>query len=119
MSKNKVDSRQAYAEDFSNFVKQNQLGRVYGGDFTKIAEYGKSFYSIMFDLPKTLDGQIRFYSTKFIYIGYKTMYDLPHQKKDGSGYRVFNTVENAKAFLKLAFVEKDFKSALEVPHITK
>lgn len=63
-------------------------------------------------VPRVLDGQINIFGPKFIQVKYETAYQgLPRR-----GSFVFNSVEKAMLFVKLAFVDLDFDAAMKVDH---
>ena len=103
-----MSDREDLTERISDFVFCNSLATVYSGtDIDK----SKKFRYVLISKPRVLDGVVRVYGSKFIYVSYQTAYrDLP--AKDT---RIFTSVYDALNFLQLAFVEYKFDEALEVP----
>jgi hypothetical protein len=102
-----MSPRQELAERIANFICVSNLTLPYGGCVVKEGKY----YSVLFCMPRDLDGEVRVYGPKFIQIRYTTRFgSLPHVDN-----RVFETEQKAINFLDLAFVKFDFNSALSVP----
>ena len=108
MEKNKSE-RAMLADRLAEFIVENNLCEVYGGD---AGLGGKGRYrTIGFSHKGTLDGELRVYSPKFIWVRYETAYrDLP--KEDT---RVFESEKNAVDFLTHAFVTHSASDAHDVP----
>lgn len=71
----------------------------------------KRYRYITFSHARTLDGEVRVYGPKYIMIRWQTAYrNLPHEDT-----LVFDSVDNALDFLRLAFVEHDADTALAIP----
>ena len=103
-----MSERERITELVSDFVFCNQLATVYSG--TDISK-DKKYRYVLISKPRVLDGEVRVYGPKFIYVSYKTAYrDLPHTDR-----RVFGSVDDALNFLKLAFLDFKFDEAMEVP----
>ncbi len=103
-----VSNREEITELISDFVFCNSLATVYSG--TDLHE-SKKYRYILISKPRVLDGEIRVYGPKFIYVSYQTAYrSLPAKDR-----RIFTSADDALNFLNLAFVEFKFEEALEVP----
>jgi hypothetical protein len=104
-------AREQIAERIAAFIRSNSLNSPFGGDVV-LSRRGKiPCYLVDFAKPRVLDGSIRVFGPKFIQIKYMTAYRaLPH--KDGV---VFDSEENAIAFIKAAFVDLDFDKAESIP----
>ena len=101
-------NREEITELISDFVFCNSLATVYSG--TDIHE-SKKYRYVLISKPRVLDGEIRIYGPKFIYVSYQAAYrSLPAHDR-----RVFASVDDALKFLQLAFVDYKFDEALEVP----
>jgi hypothetical protein len=100
-----MSARSEAAARFVEFVTQHGLDRVFGGD-NGYGE-GKKYRSILFDRPALLDGSIRVYNPKFILID--------SGGPLGLGREAFDDVDNALAYLRAAFVERDLDAADKVP----
>jgi hypothetical protein len=81
----------------------------YGGYEGRADKKGKP-HTVLFSIARYLDGVIYVYGKSFILVSYQTSFrDLPREDN-----RVFESVDDAKEFLKLAFVENDAQAALEI-----
>lgn len=102
-----IKSRTDLADSIAAFLSEQGLSEVYGSD--PISQ-GK-FISIPFCKARTIDGEVRLYSAKFVYVGFQTAYrNLPRRDN-----LVFTSVEDAFEFIRLAFVEHDDEAAYRVP----
>ena len=100
--------REQITEQISDFVFCNSLATVYSG--TDLSS-DKRYRYVLISKQRVLDGEIRIYGPKFIYVSYQTAYrGLP-----GKDVRVFTSVDDALNFLQLAFVEHKFDEAMEIP----
>jgi len=105
---NEPSAREQLAMRISDFVRDNNLAGVYGGDVTLAAS--KRYYGILIDRPRNMDGIVKVFSPKFIQVIYQTRYlSLPT-----SDSRVFTSERDAINFLKFAFVDLDFDKALAI-----
>lgn len=102
-----MSKRSDAAQNIANFILENNLAQVYGGESSKD---GKC-YVVGFSKARYLDGTVHYYGPKFIRVAYQTQYRALPQRDS----RVFTDVQNAKDFLKLAFVDLDFDAALAIP----
>lgn len=100
-----MSARHDLADRFAQWVRDNGLATVWGGDVSLSSN--KRCYTIGFDRPRTLDGTISVYSPKFIQVRYEGAY--------GRDSHVFTSEANAMEFMRLAFVEFDMEAALDVP----
>jgi len=77
-----------------------ELNQVYGILSDKhIDKKGKSYRSLTFCRAKSVDGEIRIYSPKFIMVRYQTaIRSLPHNAQE-----VFRDVRSAKKYLQDCF----------------
>jgi hypothetical protein len=99
--------RGALAGRIADFVDENGLAQVFGGrqDLRKEDRY----YSVSLSLARYLDGFIRVYGPKFILIQMQGPYV-------GGAYEgVYESEENALAFLKALLVDCDQDAAYRVP----
>lgn len=91
----------------ADFVSGHGLCRVY-------SDYGlskdKKYRYVLFNTPRTLDGEVRIYGPKFFIIKFQTAYRaLPR-----NGHTKFDNLEDTLKFLKVAFVDLDMDEALEM-----
>jgi hypothetical protein len=94
-------------DQFEEFLTDNGLDDAYGIVRTE----GSKFHGLTFCKARNLDGSVRVYGPKFILVEYRTRYgDLPNHERV-----VFESVENAMDFIRLAFVEYKFDEAMDVP----
>lgn len=101
-----MSKRSELAEHMAEYVRDNNLDLVFGGDVSRTSD--RRGYVVLFSRPRTLDGSITIYSEKFILIRFAG----PAYGSDGL---VFDSESNALKFMELAFVECDFEAALDVP----
>jgi hypothetical protein len=94
-------------EDFEDFVAFNELQKVYSGSGVS---KDKKFRYVLFNTPRTLDGEVRIYGPNFIGIKWQTAYRTMPQ----NGWAVFRSVEDAKKFLDLAFVKLNYDEAINM-----
>lgn len=90
-------------------VKLTDLGlnEVYGC----IVRCSGRCYDITFCKSRVTDGTIHYYSDKFVQVKWQT--GVRAMQRNGSA--VFDTVDNALEFARLAFVECDTEAAFKVP----
>lgn len=105
-----MSKRSELAKRLADFINENNLAQVLGGDVTQDDNRKGKPYVIMFSKLRNLDGVVTVFSEKFIHVKYRTRYGNVPQ--DGS--YVFESEENVVKFLRLAFIELDDK-AMEVP----
>ena len=98
--------REAIAIRLGAFLVKNNLCQVFGGDVHKHGRY----YSVAFSLRRTLDGEVRVYSPKFIQV----LMTGPSAWV-GNGSDVFESEQAAIDFLRLALVEHKHEEATAVP----
>lgn len=101
--------REDLMNEFEDFVAFNGLTKVYNGSGVS---KDKKYRYVLFNTPRTLDGEIRIYGPKFIGVKFQTAYRaLPH-----NGWLVFRSVEQAKEWIDLAFVKlKTDEAAAMIP----
>lgn len=85
--------RQLLAEELAQYIVDSGLTNPFGGEVYS----DKQHYTVLFSRPATLDGAVKVYSDKFIQVLWAA-----GSHREG---RVFETPENAKDFIKYAFVE--------------
>jgi hypothetical protein len=106
-----MSARAELAQRIADFVCEHDLAQVYGGDVSSAGRYR----AIGFSRCASLDGEVRVYGPKFIQVLYQTRdHTLPREDAP-----VFTSEEHALEFLRLAFVEHDGESALEIPTKTQ
>lgn len=90
-------------------VKLTDLGlnEVYGC----ITGLRGRFYDITFCKSSVTDGSIHYYSEKFVQVKWQTA----SRSMPRNGSAVFDTVDNALDFVRLAFAEYDTDAAFAVP----
>jgi hypothetical protein len=105
-----VSERQLIADKFADFIIENDLNNPYGGDVVLDKSGKVPCYKILFSKPRVLDGVVSVYSKNWIQVKFQTQYRALPAKQS----LVFKSVENALLFIKLAFIDLDFDSALEI-----
>ena len=105
-----TSTREQAARELGAWIVENDLAQVWAsGDATLATD--KRSYVVGFCKARTLDGTVQYFGPKFILVRWQTSYrDLPYESS-----RVFESVENVKKFLKLAFVDLNFDAAMSVP----
>ena len=99
-----MSARSELAERIAAAIREWKLTTPFGGDVSPSGRY----YGVLFAVPRLLDGNVRVYSDKFILVegqGPLARY----------GNRVFDSEENALAFIHAAYVELDSDKAESVP----
>ena len=99
--------REEIMERFEDFVSMNGLTRVYSGSGLS---KDKKFRYVLFNTPRTLDGEVRIYGPKFIGIKFQTAY----RAFPRDNWVVFRNVDDALDFLDQAFVKHNTNKALEM-----
>lgn len=102
-----MSKRAAIVNDIAEALLALGLNEVYG---IMTGLNGRYRYAT-FCTARTLDGQVRYYSDKFVCVQWKTAYRAMPQ----NGNRVFTSVKDALTFIELAFVKHDYEAAFEVP----
>lgn len=100
--------RRLLADRIAKFIIDNRLNNPFGGDVDQSSEKGRP-YSILFSVPRLLDGLVRVYGPKFILV--QMQGPLVHGATD----MVFESEQNALDFLRLAFVEHNQEAAYAIP----
>lgn len=101
----KQSKREFLADQAEAFIAENGLAKVYGGQ--GLSKDNKFRY-ILFNTPRTLDGEIRIYNARFVAVKFQTAYrDLPK-----NGWYVFKSLDDAQKFIEVAFVRHEFEEAL-------
>ncbi|MCK9267237.1 MAG: hypothetical protein M0P14_00820 [Alkaliphilus sp.] len=99
--------RKDIMERVEDFVFMNNLCNVYSGNGIS---KDKKYRYVLFNKPRTLDGEIRIYGSNFICIKFQTGYrDLPK-----NGWVKFNSIDKALDFMDAAFVKFNMDKALEL-----
>lgn len=105
-----MSKRSELAQRLADFVNENSLAEVLGGDVNQDDNRKGKPYVIVFSKRANLDGVITVFGEKFIHVKYRSRYgNVPHD-----GCHVFESEDNIREFLRLAFVEFSDK-AMEVP----
>lgn len=104
-----MSSRSEAAAKVADFVSEHSLDRVFGGD----AGYGdgKKYRTVLFDIPRLLDGEVRIYNTKFVLV--------LSAGPSGDGREAFGSVDDALAYMKARWVDSDIEAADAVPRKEK
>lgn len=103
---NQSSERAQAAQRIAAFLVENGLCQVFGGT---VARHGR-YYAVAFSLRRTLDGEVRVYSPRFIQVLMRGPAALV-----GSGSDVFESETTVIDFLRLAFVEHRHDEAKMVP----
>lgn len=103
-----MSPRSQVSQTILDFLDANGLCNVFGGD--NGYGPGKKYRYILFDLPRTLDGEVRIFGPKFIQV----LSVGPHGDGEGNA-QVFESVENCLAFIKARWVDFDRAAADAVP----
>ena len=104
-----LSPRNLLAARLAEFICENGLAEVYGGEEKRSED--KRYHHIGFSKRRNLDGEIKVFSEEYIVVSYKTTFrDLP-----GEDRRLYDSEAAVKEFLKLAFVDLNFRAALAVP----
>lgn len=100
--------REQAANDLAEFISQNHINNPFGGTVTRSGD--KRFYLVDFSRPANLDGLIRVYAPNFIMVNSRG-----RLAPNGDDSRVFTSLDNARDFLRLAFVEFKQDEAVIIP----
>ena len=100
-----VSERRAIAERIADFVCDNELAQIFGGDVNGSGR----FYSIGLSVARYLDGEVRVYSPRFILVR------LAGAMVGGEGSGVYTSVEDALAYLQALLVDHDEEAAAAIP----
>jgi len=104
-----VRMRTQIVDRFQTFLNTYELNEAYGVIRTG-GESGK-FEELTFCKARVLDGTVKVYGPKFILVKYNTAYRTLPQ----NDHAVFTSEADAFKFLKAAFVDLDFDTAMNVP----
>ena len=102
-----MSPREETARKLADWINEHRLNNPFGGDVHR--DGSGRFYSVLFAYPRYLDGLLRVYGPKFILIEARG----PWARFGGN--RVYDSIENAIAFLQAAFVDHDLEAAERVP----
>ena len=102
-----MSERADLAERFAAFVRSAKLTNPFGGDVNRSED--KKYYAVLFSYPRLLDGLARIYGPKFILL------EMQGPMVHGNDRFIFDSMDNALAFMRLAFVDHNWDAALEVP----
>lgn len=106
-----MSSRAELAKEASRWIEEWKLVGPTGGDYGKYGAGRGSYYAVGFSLPRTLDGMIKIYSTKFMQVKFQTMFHaLPHRASF-----IYKSLDEALQFVNLAFVRHEYEVALAIP----
>jgi hypothetical protein len=100
-----ISPRRAIAEEFAQFVRDNELCNPFGGDVTPQGRY----YGILFSRPRTLDGLVQLYGPAFIRL------TMQGPLVRGSFDAVYGSKDAALRVLKAVAVDFDLDAAHAVP----
>ncbi len=101
-------TRHNIAKKIAQFIRDNELANIHGGDVT-LRKEKRTYYYTSFSRPLYLDGGVAVYSEKFVRITWSTSYrSMP------SHASVILTADKAIDFIRLAFVEFEFEAAKEM-----
>lgn len=110
-----MSERKEAAKRIAQFIIESKLAQPYGGDVEQDSSLKGKPYTVGFSYPRYVDGYVVVYSPSWILVEFQTAYrDLPPKDRV-----VFESVENAIAFIKLAFVEVNGEEAMKVPQKAK
>lgn len=90
--------RALIAEAIADFISQNHLNSPFGGTVTRSGD--KRHYKVDFSLPANLDGLVRVFSPTYIMV-----ITAGRLAPNGDDSRIFDSLDIALDFLRLAFVE--------------
>ena len=111
MTEKPKSERNLIADRIGEFIIENSLCQVYGGDVTLYKGGGRPCYVVAFSKPRTLDGTVSVFAPNFINVRYITaIRALPHEDSV-----VFTSEADAINFLRLAFVEGKYEEAQAIP----
>ena len=102
-----MSARSEAADQIAIKLTDLGLNEVYGC----IAGLRGRFYDITFCKSSVTDGSIHYYSDKFVQVKWQT--GIRAMQRNGSA--VFDTVDNALDFVRLAFAEYDTEAAFNIP----
>ena len=97
--------RYLIAKRIADWIVEHKFTTPFGGDITRSDD--RRAYCILFARPRTLDGLVRVFGPKFI--------TVDTQGSLGQGRQIYDSVENALAFMQAAFVDHDRDAADRVP----
>lgn len=100
--------RQLIAQRIATFIIENRLANPFGGDVHQSTDKKGRPYTVLFSVPRVLDGLVTVYGPKFILINTQGGLSLG----DGS---VFESEADALKFMRLAFVDLKRDEAADVP----
>ena len=102
-----MSARSEAANAIAEKLVELGLDEVYGCD---VGFQGRS-YQITFCKARITDGCINYYGTKFVQVKWQTA----SRSMQRNGSAVFESVENALDFVRLAFAEYNTDAAFEIP----
>jgi hypothetical protein len=100
--------RALIAEALADFITANHLNSPFGGTVTRSGD--KRHYLVDFSLPANLDGLIRVFSPTYIMISSRG-----RLAPNGDDTRILGSLNDARDFLRLAFVESKRAQAEQIP----
>jgi hypothetical protein len=106
-----MSARSEAADQIAIKLTDLGLNEVYGC----IAGLRGRFYDITFCKARVTDGSIHYYSDKFVQVKWQTAY----RDMQRNGSAVFESVDNALDFVRLAFAEYDVDAAFAIPQKEK
>jgi len=104
---NRPSERREIAERIAAFIRDNELANPFGGDVDQSSD--KRHYGVLMSIPRLLDGQVRVYSPKFIFIG------LAGPLSNHGSQFVYDSEQRALDFLRLYLVEHKIEEAMAIP----
>lgn len=100
-----MSERKELAQKIANFIIENNLAQVFGGEVGK--SLNKKGYSVSFSLPRTLDGCVTVFNLNYILV--------QSEGPSGDGNQLFDSLENVLNYLKSRWIEFDRVKAGNVP----
>lgn len=101
--------RHLVADEVARIVKESGLAEVYGGEVTRHPD-GKC-YRVAFSRKRTVDGQVSIYSPTYLMVQWRTT----AAGLDPQGRKIFGSLEEALAFLTLAWIDGIADAANAIP----
>lgn len=106
-----MSARSEAADRIAAQLSEYGLNEVYG---CVVGSQGR-YYSIAFCKARVTDGEIRYYGDKFVQVKWQT--GIRSMQRNGQA--VFDSVDKALEFTKLAFADYDTLAAFAIPQKEK
>lgn len=100
-----MSERSELAQKIANFICENNLAQVFGGDVQKSLN-GRG-YTVAFSLPRTLDGCVTVYNINYILV--------QSEGPSGDGNQLFDCLENVLKYLEYRWIKFDRVKADSIP----